>query len=153
MYSNMQCYYSAKISTVIIHILQLMAKVYIHLSVCILAMLHLSTGVCVVLHQPCYHLRKLSLLLASEVLVLLWLCCSPPLPLPLPPSPFRVLDPPPPPPLITRRITASSSTEVGVGGALRPFNLLSTLSRRCENKSTSVLRIPSAAAAVRYGTG
>ena len=71
MYSKMQCYYSAKISTVIIHILQLMAKVYIHLSVCILAMLHLSTGVCVVLHQPCYHLRKLSLLLASEVLVLL----------------------------------------------------------------------------------
>jgi len=67
----MQCYYSAKIGTVIIHILQLMTKVYIHLSVCILAMFHLPTGVGVMLHLPCYHLRKLSLLLASEVLVLL----------------------------------------------------------------------------------
>jgi hypothetical protein len=40
-----------------------------------------------------------------------------------------------------------------VGGALRPFNLLNTLSRRCENRSTSDFRIPRAAAAVRYGTG
>jgi hypothetical protein len=130
-----------------------MTRAYICPPVRILAMFHLPTGVFEVMVQPCYHLRRLSLLLASEVLVLLWLCCSPPLPLPLPPSPLRVLEPPPPLPRITRRLTASSSTEVGVGGALRPFNLLSTLSRRCENKSTSDLRIPRAAAAVRSGTG
>lgn len=49
--------------------------------------------------------------------------------------------------------TEISSTEVGVGGALLPFNLLNTLSSRCTNKSMSFLFIPRAAAAVRYGIG
>lgn len=102
------------------------------------------------------HLRSESLLLAREVLALAlaldwplwWLCWSPPLPLPLPASPFKVLDPAP---RIARRTTEISSSDVGVGGALLPFNLLSTLSSLWTNRSTSDWRIPNAAAAVRYG--
>lgn len=44
---------------------------------------------------------------------------------------------------------ASSSTEVGVPGALRPFTLPSALSSRCTNRSTSDFFIPRPAAAVR----
>ncbi|KOC71010.1 hypothetical protein WH47_04996, partial [Habropoda laboriosa] len=80
------------------------------------------------------HFLKLSLLLARLVEAVL----DSPGP-PVPPASPLILDP--------------AKDAVGVTGAERLLILVRALSNRCINISTSDLFIPTAAAAVKYGTG